>query len=242
MGAVFEAQHAQLEALRAELARREAEREAIELQARMRRLDESELMALIFEHLDEENPRVVRELDFDRLVILSEAEGDSERVDELALEVAISTQTEAVPTPNPARPATGPLLEHVWAGRGWADEVHAIDPELLDRPELVPDQRALLERARGRSLALLNLRRLAREPAIMHLDAFVRACRARHLRFCRVITGKGINSKADPVIKHEVLHWCTRQPDGPVLGWAPELDVHGEWGSMILELRSHSSG
>jgi DNA-nicking Smr family endonuclease len=53
-----------------------------------------------------------------------------------------------------------------------------------------------------------------------------------------VIPGKGIDSKVEPVLKRAVIEWC-REHD-VVLGWAPELDRHGEWGSMILELRSRS--
>ena len=46
----------------------EAERERAEAAA-MRRLSEDELMALIFEHLDPDNPRVVKGIDFERIVI-----------------------------------------------------------------------------------------------------------------------------------------------------------------------------
>jgi DNA-nicking Smr family endonuclease len=54
-----------------------------------------------------------------------------------------------------------------------------------------------------------------------------------------VIPGKGIDSKAEPVLKRAVIEWC-RAPEHGVLGWAPELDRHGEWGAMILELRAAS--
>ena len=108
---------------------------------------------------------------------------------------------------------------------------------MLDRPELDADQRALLVRASRRELASLNLRHLGRAEALAHFELFVRACRNRRLRHCRVIPGKGVGSRVEPVLKRAVLEAC-REPASGVLGWAPELDRHGEWGAVILELRA----
>lgn len=218
-------------------ARREAEAEARERaeRERPRRLDEAELMTLIFEHLDDDNPRVCVGIDFDRLVLFV-AGLDGGR------SAALPPSSEARRGPPssqalralepPSIPIEARLAEHVWSGRGWTDEIQAIDPDVLDRPELAAEARSLLGRASGRVLATVNLRRLEREPAIAHLELFVQACRQQRARYVRVITGKGIESRAEPVIKRAVLHWCRER----ALGCAPELDVHGEWGALIIEL------
>jgi DNA-nicking Smr family endonuclease len=199
--------------------------------ASMRRLDEEELMTLIFAHLDDDNPRVCVGIDFDRLVILAD----------VAMEATPEPASRPAADPRPAidpSPAASPprlearLVDHVWAGRGWIDEVQAIDPALLDRPELDAQARGLLERARGRVLPTVNLRRLEREPALAHLDFFVKACRQRRARWIRAITGKGIESRGEPVIKRAVLSWCRQHG----LDSAPELDVHGEWGALVIHL------
>jgi len=85
---------------------------------------------------------------------------------------------------------------------------------------------------------MLNLRHLYRADALHHLELFIGVCRTRRLRFCRVIPGKGVHSKAEPVIKRAVIEWCREHERDAVIGWAPEIDQHGEWGAMILELRT----
>ncbi len=201
------------------------------------RLDEAGLMTLIFAHLDDDNPRVCVGIDFERLMILDEAR--------VAPEPAplITTATEP-PAPTIAEPPVEPrpsrnearMTNHTWTGRDWIDEIRAIDPAMLDRPELDIESRALLERARARLLPTLNLRRLEREPALAHLELFVRACQQQRARFARVITGKGIESRAEPVLKRAVLGWCH---DAGLVS-APELDNHGEWGALIVELNRSS--
>lgn len=217
------------EAARArEQARREqAEREAA--RAGIRRLDEAELMGLIFSHLDPENPRVCDGIDFDRLVILDGVTPASPATAAVPPE-APHEQDEAQHEPEPE------LDADAWIGRSWTDDIRPIPAAVLDRPELLPEQRTLLVRARRRVRASVNLRHLAREQALAHLELHVRICRNRRLRFCRVIPGKGIDSKVEPVLKRAVIEW-SREQDA-VLGWAPELDRHGEWGAMILELRA----
>ncbi|MFV8749907.1 Smr/MutS family protein [Nannocystaceae bacterium ST9] len=217
--------------LAAVAAQREAETRARAELARLRRFDEAGLMALIFEHLDDDNPRVCVGIDFERLVVLDdsvlEPEPEPAPADAAEPEPAEGTESPSLTSVRVAR-----LSEHAWVGRGWVDEVQAIDPAMLDRPELDAEARALLVRARARLLPTLNLRRLEREPALEHLVVFVHACRQQRARFARVITGKGIESRAEPVIKRAVLGWCRDAG----LASAPELDVHGEWGSLIVEL------
>jgi DNA-nicking Smr family endonuclease len=124
------------------------------------------------------------------------------------------------------------LEQHEWSGRDWHDDVRAIDPALLDRPELDADALALLRRVRSRPLPCLYLRLLDRAAALQHLDVFVTACRSQQARYVRVITGKGINSFGEPVLKRAVLGWC----DEAGLARALELDQQGEWGSLIIDL------
>lgn len=197
-----------------------------------RRLDERELMALIFSFLDHENPRVCEGIEFDRLEILSEP-------------VPVDPQPqpqEADPPPSrspatPKQPVPTLDLPEGWVGRGWTDDIATVPAALLDRPQLDAAQRQLLERAAKRVCGTLNLRRLHRDPALHHLQLFVHACRGKRVRVCRVITGKGVNSRDEPVIKRAVLEWCRGPGRAAVLGWAPQLDRHGEWGTLVLELR-----
>ncbi len=209
-------------------------------------------MALIFENLDETNLRIC-EVDFDRFAILVEPESESE-----SESGPQTTPTAPVPGAPPAPelpelPELAPthpddplaaLREsaHNWIGGDWSDDVRAIEPEVIDRPALQPEDRDLLQRASGRPLHSCTLRHMTRGPAETTLDAFLRACRRRGLRYCRVIPGKGIESRATPVLKPLVLRVCRRPDQRDVLAWAPELDTHGEWGSLIIELRSPKQG
>jgi DNA-nicking Smr family endonuclease len=195
----------------------------------LQRLDEAELMELIFAHLDPENPRVCEGIDFDRLVILAQPKLAQPQVDTQEFEPEPDE-----PEPEPDEPDELDLDARDWIGRTWTDDIRPIPSAVLDRPQLSPAQRELLTRAR-RVQASVNLRHLDRRQAIAHLELQVHLCRDQRLRFCRVIPGKGIDSKAEPVLKRAVIDWCREQDS--VLGWAPELDRHGEWGAMVVELR-----
>ena len=211
--------------------REQAQREAA--RAHMRRLDEAELMALIFTHLDPENPRVCDGIDFDRLVIFEHLQpAEPPAVSTRAAEHEPAIASEPEPEPDELE-----LDGDDWIGRTWVDDIRPIPAAVLDRPELSPEQRTLLTRARRRVTASVNLRHLGRSEALAHLELHVRLCRNRRVRFCRVIPGKGIDSKVEPVLKRAVIEWCRAPERDAVLGWAPELDRHGEWGAMILELR-----
>ncbi len=220
-----------------EAAQREAAQRAAAQAARAarRRLDEAELMALIFEKLDPDNPRVCEGIEFERLIILTEPEPGPGEPEPEPPEAELEQ-----PTDEPEPPASDEFLTppdaRVWIGRGWVDDIRPIPAAVLDRPELDEQQRALLVRAARRSLTTCNLRHLGRAEALAHLELFVKLCRTRRLRFCRVIPGKGIDSRSDPVLKRALIEWC--QAGAAVLGWAPELDRHGEWGAAILELRA----
>lgn len=185
-------------------------------------------MGLIFAHLDPENPRVCEGIDFDRLVILAPRLPQPQRP-------ALPGDPELDPEPAITDEPELELDASDWIGRSWTDDIRPIPAAVLDRPQLSPAQRELLIRARKRVQACVNLRHLNCRDALAHLELQVHLCRDRRLRFCRVIPGKGIDSKTEPVLKRAVIEWCREQD--AVLGWAPELDRHGEWGAMILELR-----
>jgi DNA-nicking Smr family endonuclease len=201
----------------------------------LRRLDEGELMALIYAHLDDENPRVCEGIEFERLEVLAEREvaHAAERSAEVETETE-SIASEPAP-PMPRAPAID-VPAMTWIGRSWTDDIAAVPSEWLDRPQPRPEQLALLRAVESRRLAQLNLRRLARELALRHLELFVRACQANRVSHCRVIPGKGVNSRAEPVLKRALLEWCRGPGRAWVLEWAPELDQHGEWGSAVLRL------
>ncbi|NVB38731.1 Smr/MutS family protein [Pseudenhygromyxa sp. WMMC2535] len=230
------------EASEALAAREAAAREAA---ARVRRLGEDELMALIFDHLDEDNPRVCEGVDFERLLIFVElpASPKDTRADEDEDEDedarGVGVPAEVAVSEGEARALGSNLDPKAWVGSNWVDDIRPIPEIALEHPELDADQRTLLARAGRGRLPTCNLRHLRRVEALRQLEFFARVCRAQGERYCRVIPGKGVESRSQPVLKRMLLAWCS-DPGQPVLGWAPELDVHGEWGSAIVELRVES--
>ncbi|MBZ5714457.1 Smr/MutS family protein [Nannocystis pusilla] len=138
---------------------------------------------------------------------------------------------------DPAGDATGPerdlavLQARAWAGTGWRDEPGRTHEHARAAAELVA-------RARRGRLPTLRLRGLRREPALAALAAFVARERAARSRYVRVVTGKGLGSPGDPVLKEALAEWCASAAgEAEVAAWAPELDVRGEYGSVILQLR-----
>lgn len=201
-----------------------------------RRLDEHELMELIFRHLDRENPYVCEGIEFERLEILTESKATPEPPPSPA--VTIAPEQPAPPVDPQPDPQLDPLAPKSWIGRDWADDIATIPAAMLDRPTLDPVQLELIERAVKHTGATLNLRHLHRGPALHHLRLFVHMCRSNRVRVCRVITGKGIDSRGEPVLKRAAIEWCRGDGREAVLRWAPQLDRHGEWGTLVLELRS----
>ncbi|MCY1053786.1 Smr/MutS family protein [Nannocystis sp. SCPEA4] len=138
---------------------------------------------------------------------------------------------------DPAGAATGPgrdlavLQARTWAGTGWRDEPGRTHEHARAVAELVA-------RARRGRLPTLRLRGLRREPALEALAAFVARERAARSRYVRIVTGKGLGSPGDPVLKEALAEWCASTAgEAEVTAWAPELDVRGEYGSVILQLR-----
>ena len=56
-------------------------------------------------------------------------------------------------------------------------------------------------------------------------------------RIVRVITGKGIGSPGEPVLKAAVVAWCAGEGADVVREWAPERERDGCYGALILALR-----
>jgi DNA-nicking Smr family endonuclease len=211
-------------------------------------LDERELMALIFVHLDDENPRVCEGIEFERFEILSTPVDvartrpavDPEPVAEPEPSTFVPQPTPPEPEPEPTPAMRLELEQRI--GAAWTDDIAAVPADWLERPQLSAAQQRLLARASRRALATLNLRHLDRSTALRHLELFVRACQARRLGWCRIITGKGIGSAGEPVLKRAVLEWCRGPGRTRVLEWAPQLDPHGEWGVVVVRLSSAGIG
>lgn len=218
-----------------------------EPQPKPRFLDERELMALIFVHLDHENPRVCEGIEFERFEILSTPVDRSVRAgpvverELVAVPEPSTTQLQGDPPGSRLPPPMRLELEQR-IGAAWADDIVAVPADWLEHPQLSAAQQQLLARSRRRALATLNLRHLDRETALRHVELFVRACQARRVAWCRVITGKGIGSVGEPVLKRAVLEWCRGPGRTQVLEWAPELDSHGEWGVLVVRLSSAGIG
>ncbi|MCY0990127.1 Smr/MutS family protein [Nannocystis sp. ILAH1] len=133
-------------------------------------------------------------------------------------------------SPEPASPVVA-LRGRNWAGAGWRDEPGRTLEHARAAAELVA-------RARRGRLPTLRLRGLRREPAVEALTAFVTRERAAGSRYVRIVTGKGLGSPGDPVLKEALAEWCASVAgEAEVAAWAPELDVRGEYGSVILQLR-----
>jgi DNA-nicking Smr family endonuclease len=216
---------------------------APEPEPKPRYLDERELMALIFLHLDDENPRVCEGIEFERFEILLERKVEPASLDgpeESGAERSASDFEDAEPEPGLAAAMRLKLEQRI--GATWTDDIAAVPGEWLDRPQLRREQAQLLERARRRANATVNLRHLDRATALRHLELFVHACQARRVRFCRIITGKGIGSVGEPVLKRAVLEWCRGPGRTRVREWAPQLDPHGEWGVLVVRLSSARIG
>ena len=63
--------------------------------------------------------------------------------------------------------------------------------------------------------------------------------RKRSQRYLRVITGKGVQSAGEPVLKRALVIWCMSHD----IPWAPELLSDGSFGSFVIHvLRASSSG
>jgi hypothetical protein len=127
------------------------------------------------------------------------------------------------------------IAERGWAGADWVDAPTMPPPE---RAALTPRERAVLAGAgRAGELPTLRIRGLGRADARVRLEDFVSLHRAAGRAYIRVITGKGVGSPGEPVLKHLVAAWCAGAGAAEVRGLAPEREASLEYGALILQLR-----
>ncbi|MGB1015454.1 MAG: Smr/MutS family protein, partial [Nannocystaceae bacterium] len=87
-------------------------------------------------------------------------------------------------------------------------------------------------------LPVLNIRQLPRDRALEQVATFLAQQRQAGKKFVRVITGKGLSSRGDPVLKPAVIAYCEGPGATDVTAWAPERDRQGAFGSIVIRLRS----
>lgn len=148
-------------------------------------------------------------------------------------EAAVPEDRCALPpdAPGSLRAAAAALRGRPWQGPGWRDSPgHGAGP--TDAA-----QRDVLARARHHSVPTLTIRGQRREPAIAAVAAFVGLHRAAGRRYVRVVTGKGLGSAGDPVLKLALDEWCRGPGEPEVSAWAPERDRDGDYGAVVLRLR-----
>lgn len=139
----------------------------------------------------------------------------------------VTDAREGAPEPSPVVAA---LRERSWSGAGWRDEPGAIEARARGRE--------LIARARRGALPTLRLRGLRRDAALEQLATFVARERAAGVRYLRIVTGKGLGSPGEPVLKDALAEWCaSAEGERHVDAWAPELDRLGEYGAVIVRLR-----
>jgi hypothetical protein len=132
------------------------------------------------------------------------------------------------------------IRDHQWVGIRWHDELQltSMSAEELREPTLTGEQRDLLRRARrAANMPVVNIRHYRRKEALGEVEAFVRACVQKEHRFARVVHGKGKQSSGEAVLKPAVVNWCQGVGTTFVRAWAPETDVSGQFGSLVMELR-----
>ena len=110
-------------------------------------------------------------------------------------------------------------------------------------PPLDNSQRALLERHRrygaSSSVPEIHLRGDDRAEAIDRLATFVEGHHRRgKVSFVRVIHGRGLRSQDEPVLKPSVLGWLEGAGSQYIRGYVPERLASGDYGSLVVELRS----
>jgi DNA-nicking Smr family endonuclease len=211
-----------------------------------RRLTEAELMAESFDLLASAFSGVEKytgrghvaddvELISESLPAPTETSADGEvSGDDLLFLEAMATGVERI---DAARDA---LQQKEWGGAAWRTEAQlaALTSAELKFLDLTPAHRELLKRSRAEApIPVLNIRRYALREAMGEVDAFVRDCAAKRIRFARIVHGKGRESKGSAVLKPEVVRWCEGVGDSWVRGWAPEVDRSGQFGSLVIELR-----
>lgn len=213
-----------------------------------KQLDEKEIMATAFQALSTGEV----ELEWDELQIVQTGERPPPDASPPPPPPA-----PALPSPQglhaepPHKKAPTPALDpSQWQGRGWdkqdllsasAEHLAAHNPfAKVEHHRLSTLQQALLERVAKlppSQLLELNLRHQNRKTALDQLRRAVAQMRRLDQRYLRIITGKGIGSAGAPVLRQEVIHWCSLQANRHALQWTPEAENSREYGAILVDLQ-----
>jgi len=83
----------------------------------------------------------------------------------------------------------------------------------------------------------LDLHGLTRDEALAELPRFLRSARLRGQTAALIITGKGNNSPAEPVLQQAVAAWLRDKGREPVVEFAPAPREMGGSGAFVVFLR-----
>ncbi len=129
----------------------------------------------------------------------------------------------------------------------WSHEASAamsvdVEPptaDVLISPSLNFEQKKIIKRVQKLPyVPEVNLRLLTKKDALRQLEDFVEEHRQQGQQYVRVVTGKGIHSAGDPVIKPAVMEWCEQQRAlARLKAFTPAPDFTGNYGVLILELK-----
>ncbi len=105
---------------------------------------------------------------------------------------------------------------------------------------LVPAQKDMIERydkrMRRDEVFEINVRGDTVEDALRQVELFVHQQWKEHAKFCRIIHGRGLRSKGDPVLKPAILRWLEGPGFRYIRGYAPQINEAGDYGSVVVEL------
>lgn len=110
-------------------------------------------------------------------------------------------------------------------------------------PRLNGQQRSLKKRhdryAVGKTVPELNVRGDSLEDALRQLELFVHQSWKSGAIFLRVIHGRGLRSDGgEPILKPAIIQWLEGPGERYLRGYIPERNSAGDYGSLLLEVRS----
>ncbi len=198
----------------------------------IREVTEAELMELAYTAIATGEP-----LDLDTIIELPVAQPTPPRFPDPA--PAPDSPPQVSPPPPTPKLSLDRIEGAAFAGKSWQDQLPAALLHLHNQPLTAPQQSLLRKAAKAAVVPELNIRQLPRVRALERVAAFVGQQRLLGVRYIRVITGKGLSSRGDPVLKPAVIAYCEGPGRESIVAWAPERDRQGAFGSLILRLRSH---
>ena len=83
----------------------------------------------------------------------------------------------------------------------------------------------------------MNVRGETRELALRQLELAVLQAGVHGDRFLKVVTGKGLSSASEPVLKRAVAEWCYGEGEELVVDFAPDVLLDGTYGCIIVAVR-----